>query len=264
MSPLPLPYALIACDVFAEELPFLADQIAGDSGAGDSGHTSDTFQPPWQKMAFLEMGLHDRPDSLRAEVQSLIDTWDADPGFAVIVLAYGLCGNGLVGIQARRKTVILPRAHDCISILLGGTKPHQAILRENPGTYFYSPGWIRAKRIPGPDREPYLRALYTERYPDDPEMVDDLVEADEMAFSHHSCAAYVDITGNAEAKNYCQGCAAHLGWSFRKLPGDASWLRRLLSGDWTGDDFLQVPPGYRVGQAANDHLVVAVKEDAPA
>ena len=251
MASPPPSYAIISCDVFADEMTLLAERVAAETGLGN---------PPWQTMAFLEMGLHDRPDSLRAEVQALIDAWESETAFSYILLAYGLCGNGLLGLQARSKTLILPRAHDCISILLGGTEPHQAVLKENPGTYFYSPGWIRGRRVPGPDREPYLRELYSERYPDDPDMVDDLIEADEMAFAHHNCAAYVDLTGNEEAQKYCQGCAAHLGWSFRKLTGDASWLLRLLSGQWANDEFLQVPPGHRVAQSANDDLVVAVKE----
>ena len=110
-----------------------------------------------------------------------------------IVLAYGRCGNGLLGVRAGRVPLILPQAHDCISILLGGKERHDALLRENPGTYFYSPGWVRERRVPGPDREAYLRELYHERFEDDPEMIDDLVEADQEMFAHHNCAAYVSV-----------------------------------------------------------------------
>jgi uncharacterized 2Fe-2S/4Fe-4S cluster protein (DUF4445 family) len=237
-------FAVIACDVFKEELSSL-------SGT----------QPPWQRIEWLEMGLHDQPDALRKKVQAVIDAWDALDGFDAIVLGYGLCGNGLIGIRARSKILVLPRGHDCISILLGGPAAHDAVLKENPGTYFYSPGWIRNRRVPGPDREDYLRAEYNRRYPDDPEYIDDLIEADTMAFSHHNCAAYVDLTQNAEAENYCKNCARHLGWKFRKLSGEPGLLRDLLSGSWDEGRFLIVPTGHSIVRSSGEELVSAAPEN---
>ncbi|TVP75808.1 MAG: DUF1638 domain-containing protein, partial [Puniceicoccaceae bacterium] len=174
-----------------------------------------------------------------------------------IILAYGLCGNGLIGIRAGQCPLILPRAHDCISILLGGIVPHATILKENPATYFYSPGWIRGKRVPGPDREAHLRATYATRYADDPEMIDDLVEADQEVFAHHNCAAYVDITDNAEAENYCQGCAHHLNWEFRRIPGDATLLQDLIDGHWDATRYLTVPPGQTIALSGDSKLICA-------
>lgn len=222
-------YALIACDVFQEELTALG---------GES--------PPWYRIEYLEMGLHDQPDNLRKEVQAAIARLENDPEIGVVLFAYGTCGNGLIGITAARCPLILPRAHDCISILLGGIDPHNAVLKENPGTYFYSPGWVRGKRVPGPDREAHIREIYGERYPDDEEMVDDLVEADSDTFAHHNCAAYVDLTQNADAENYCKDCAQHLGWQYRRLNGDASMLKDLLREDWDESRFLTVPPGHTI------------------
>jgi len=232
-------YSLIACDVFQEELTML-------------GGTS----PPWHSIEYLEMGLHDQPNELRRQVQAVITRLEADPVVDTIVLAYGLCGNGLLGIEAGgRCPLILPRAHDCISILLGGIEPHSAILKENPGTYFYSPGWVRAKRVPGPDREAYVREIYDARYPDDPEMVDDLVEADAGVFAHHNCAAYVDLTDNQKAEHYCQDCARHLDWQFKRLKGDPSMLQDLISGNWDDARYLNVPPGHSIAMGEGSHLI---------
>lgn len=235
---MPLKYALLACDVFQEELTALGG-----------------VQPPWQHIEYLEMGLHDQPDSLRVEVQAVIERLEEDPDIDTILLAYGLCGNGLIGIRAGRCTFILPRAHDCISILLGGMEPHSALLKENPGTYFYSPGWVRGKRVPGPDREAHIREIYTARYPDDEEMIDDLVEADADAFAHHNCAAYVDITANSSAENYCKDCAKHLGWQFLKLKGDPSMLNDLLQGNWDPTRYLTIQPGHRIAIEGQSQLV---------
>ena len=150
------------------------------------------------------MGLHDHPDTLRQEIQNQIAQIETDPAVEQIIMIYGMCGGELIGVEAQRCPLIIPRAHDCISLLLGSAERHQTVLRQNPATYFYSPGWIRGKRVPGPDRETYLRELYGQRYPDDPEIIEDLIEADQETFAHHNTAAYVDLTDNSTARTYCQ------------------------------------------------------------
>ncbi|MBT5812960.1 MAG: DUF1638 domain-containing protein [Opitutales bacterium] len=231
-------YALLACDVFKEELAVFGGDV-----------------PPWHRIEYLDMGLHDRPNNMRIEIQAAINRLDEDLEIDVILLAYGLCGNGLLGAQAIRCPLILPRAHDCISILLGGIAPHNAILKENPGTYFYSPGWVRGKRVPGPDREAHIRKIYGTRYPNDEEMVEDLVEADFDSFAHNSCAAYVDVTQNAEAEKYCKDCAQHLSWQFRRLPGDASMLQNLIKGNWDSNRYLTVPSGHSIAVNSQSELI---------
>ena len=236
MSQLP-PYALLACDVFQEELEALG-------GAN----------PPWATIRYLEMGLHDQPDKLREAISKTIDELEATTDIEAIALAYGRCGNGLVGVVAKGCSLILPQAHDCVSILLGSRDRHTAVLKENPGTYFYSPGWVRGKRVPGPDREAYLRDFYAERYGDDEDMIDELVDVDRETFEHHNCAAYVDLTGNKAARAYCQNCAHHLGWSYRPLEGDPSFLRDLILGNWDDERFLRIRPGQTIGADTDGNL----------
>lgn len=242
MSIPPTPFALLACDVFQEELEALA-------GA----------QPPWSAIRYLEMGLHDRPDRLQDEISKTIEELEMATKVKTIALAYGRCGNGLVGVKANRCSLILPQAHDCVSILLGSRDRHSRLLKENPGTYFYSPGWVRGKRVPGPDREAYLRDFYAERYGDDEDMIDELVDVDRETFEHHNCAAYVDLTGNKEAKAYCQKCAHHLGWSYRSLDGDSSFLRDLIFGNWNDDRFLRVLPGQMIGADTDGNLTAVLE-----
>ena len=235
MKPRP---AILACDVFTDEIR----KLLLETGVAPV------------RVTWLEMGLHDQPDRLREEIQKCLAELESDPATEAILLAYGLCGNGLLGVAAGRCPLVLPRGHDCISVLLGGPKAHAEVLKENPGTYFYSPGWIRGRRVPGPDREAYLRAHYNARYPDDPERVADLIEADLGTFAHHHCAAYVDLTGDTQAEGYCRDCARHLGWEYRRLPGDPTLLRDLLTGPWDDDRFLVVPPGHQISVQADGAL----------
>lgn len=228
-------HALLACDVFEDELAFLGADPAS--------------------IRWLEMGLHDRPEKLRAEVDRSLASIEADPEIEIILLAYGMCGRGLIGIKARRCPLLIPQAHDCVSVLMGGKAPHEALLKEHPATYFYSPGWIRGRRVPGPDRESQMRREYTERYPDDEEMVEDLLEADRDTFAHHDTAAYVDFTGDAEAEAYCRSCARQLGWDFKKVKGDHSVLDALLQQRTDDERLLLIPPGHRIGLDADGHLI---------
>jgi len=230
---------LIACDVFREEI--------------------ESFLPSLSEtpvhIEWLEMGLHDQPDLLREQLQSRVNSFDGDASIGAILLAYGRCGNGLVGLRAGKHPLVVPQGHDCISIFLGGPEAHAKVLAEEPGTYFYSPGWIRERRVPGPDREAWLRRHYLERYPDDPEMVDELVDMDRELFNHHRCAACVDLTGGSITEDYTRRCARFLGWEFKKLRGDPSLLKTLLSGP-SGEDsrFVHIKPGEQIGSKSDGQL----------
>lgn len=68
--------ALLACDVFTDEIAWLLSE----TGA------------PVAPVAWLEMGLHDRPDLLRSSIQHELAKLEADPAIDTILLAYGLCG----------------------------------------------------------------------------------------------------------------------------------------------------------------------------
>jgi Ni2+-binding GTPase involved in maturation of urease and hydrogenase len=225
ISNLQSPIALLACDVFLEELEALGLPL-----------------PPTR---WLEMGLHDRPDELRRSLQAEIDALDGEPGDEPgnepILLLYGLCGGGLSGIMARRRPLVLPRAHDCIALLLGSNERHQHIQKDCIGTYFYSRGWIREKRVPGPDRADWLRELYTEKYDED--MIDELIEADHEAFDHYEQALFIRTPAAEEGESYCKRCAAHLGWRFTAEEADTRWLRDFLTGHHDSERFVTVAPG---------------------
>ena len=52
--------------------------------------------------------------------------------YDAILLGYGLCGNGLAGVTARHTRLVLPRAHDCIGILMGSRGPPPGLFRGEP------------------------------------------------------------------------------------------------------------------------------------
>jgi hypothetical protein len=50
---------------------------------------------------FLEAGLHERPGLLKKKLQAAIDAVSAAGEAQRIVIGYGICGRGTIGIQSR-------------------------------------------------------------------------------------------------------------------------------------------------------------------
>ena len=63
-------------------------------------------------------------------------------GYDAILLGYALCGRGTEGLRAGKTQLVLPRAHDCIGLLMGSRQRYQAYFDTHPGVYFRSPGWV--------------------------------------------------------------------------------------------------------------------------
>ena len=91
---------------------------------------------------FLPAGLHDGgAKAMRARLQQEIDSTDCSR-YDAIVLGYGLCGMGLAGVMAPSIPLVLPRAHDCITLLMGGREKYEQYFQANSGVYFGSVSWI--------------------------------------------------------------------------------------------------------------------------
>jgi len=90
---------------------------------------------PYQvDLEFLPQGLHDLGAKAMAEkIQGVVDR-APEGACEAILLGYGLCGNGLDGLTARHTRLVLPRAHDCIALLMGSRERYQTYFEGNPGT----------------------------------------------------------------------------------------------------------------------------------
>jgi len=123
-------------------------------------------RPP---VVWVESGLHDRPEKLRAALKGLIEALDEGarcdrpavlpsvrPGKGPAaarrvevtvgpvdeaMLALGFCGNALQGLSAEHLTLVFPRVDDCISLLLNRGCVREEIPR-NPRHYYLTRGWF--------------------------------------------------------------------------------------------------------------------------
>ena len=92
-------------------------------------------------IVWMEQGLHATPHVLRTRMQEAIVETDGTEYDAFLV-GYGLCGRGIARLWAKDIPVVIPRAHDCITLLLGSKERYAEYFRTHRGVYWYSAGWI--------------------------------------------------------------------------------------------------------------------------
>lgn len=246
---------LVACRVFERELETLARAAKCDL-----------------TIHFVEIAMHERPgQELRAVLQDEINA-APEEDFDAIGLAYGVCNRWLAGLKARRLPVVIPRAHDCLGILLGSTRRYLQELQKEAGTYFQSSGWI--EHLPA-DRT--LRPLASTSAPGLTLNRDELVakygeEAAQYLMEeyakftkHYKRLAFIatPVAGVEERERKAAEIARQQGWTFGRLEGDLGWLRRLVDGEWNDREFLIVPPHHSVALSYDENLIRAEPPPPP-
>jgi hypothetical protein len=211
---------------------------------------------------FLAKGLHDiGSERMSALLQEAIDARPAK-AYDAVLLWYGLCNNGLCGLRATVPMVV-PRAHDCITLMLGSRDRYDKYFNANPGTFFQSPGWIERDTDPNDNPASVTSRLklsheyreLAERYGEDnAEFLAPLI-AD--WFRRYRKFAFIDTgVGDAESyRNRVRKLALDKGWEFEELKGSPGLLDRLLDGDWDADDFLVVPPGKTIRPSFGPEII---------
>lgn len=102
--------------------------------------------PPDVGHRILDFGLHTDPPKLRKALQEAID--ESKGRADTILLGYGLCSQGVIGLRANGCTLVVPRVDDCISIFLGSASAYKKQSRSEPGTYYLTKGWIEVEKAP--------------------------------------------------------------------------------------------------------------------
>ncbi len=225
-------------------------------------------------VVMLPQGLHDQPELLRQSVQREIDTpltvhprgrgpspqVAADRPYDAILLGYALCSNGTAGLKARHCPVVIPRAHDCLTLLLGARQRYQEYFDKHPGTYWYSSGWIETSLMPGKARYAQELANYTEQYGEDNAQY--LMDVQAEWYRNYHRAAYIDwgFPNREQDRAFTRRCAEELKWEYDEIPGDPGLLQCLLNGDWPEDKFIVLQPGEQsVADPAGPMILKAVK-----
>ncbi|MEZ0239649.1 MAG: DUF1638 domain-containing protein [Chloroflexota bacterium] len=236
----------ITCDILSRPAFFFAAR---------SPHTVNVVQ--------LSAALHAEPLTLRERIQHQIDA--AGPDVDAVVLAYGLCGGATAGLVAREAPVVLPRAHDCITIFLGDRSRYAAEHESTPGTYWYIQdqidrgndlkGWLLGDAARAEDAAA-TRAEYVARFGAD--NADYLMEVLGEWRERYERGSFIDTgLGDSEAAaEHARQEAERRGWRFERTLADLRLVRRLLYGEWD-DDFQVLQPGQRLEMSFDDEVVRA-------
>ena len=211
-------------------------------------------------VVLMEQGLHDEPDKLRSQVQEVLGrTCDIQGrAYDASLLGYGLCSNGVVGLSAKIP-IVVPRGHDCITLLLGSKEKYQEYFDSHRGVYWYSPGWIESGKQPSKQRYETLLKEYEEKYGKDNAQY--LMEVEQTWIKEYGWATYIDwgVAKSSEYKEYTKQCAEFLGWNYDELKGDSGLMQRLVDGRWDSSEFLVVKPGQKIAEnLTNDGIIKAV------
>lgn len=221
-------------------------------------------------LRFVPAGFHEQPGVMQEVIQAEInrvEQWNEirkkSPGsfktYDALLLGLGLCNKAVIGLAARSLPLVVPRAHDCLTLLLGSRERYEAHVRENPGNYWYSCGWIERMLQPGPEREARLKAEYLERY--GAENAAYLMEQEFAWQKQYRQATFVgsDPQRDQKYRHFTRECAHYLGWRYAELKGDLSLLTDFLNGNWDPERFLIVNPGEAVAASFDETILDSVR-----
>jgi N-methylhydantoinase A/oxoprolinase/acetone carboxylase beta subunit len=217
---------------------------------------------------YLDGGLHSDPARLRRELQAAIDDVDDGPAERIII-GYGVCGRGTVGIHARSKPLVIPRVHDCIALFLGADSKYRREFSKCPGSYYISAGWYDEKVQP--------RGTGDARHVDDPrDGRSDRIEIEMLSKRYgeenareiqhflgswkrnYRRAAFIDTGAGTTEKyeSYARAMADAFDWEYERLEGSQELLNKAIYARVDSsqiapedlneqmDDILIVPPGF--------------------
>lgn len=242
----------LACEVLARPLYWSAAQ---------SPHEVD--------IELVEKGLHNQADGLRTQLQTKINTLSREV-YDAVVLGYGLCGRATAGLTAASIPLVIPRAHDCVTLFLGSRARYNREFLNCPGTYWCSQDYFERQSdgdhsaMLGLGSEADIQAeydRYVEKY--GRENADYLLEKMGAWSKYYQRVVFLDsgLADDSHARKYAHEQAERHGWQFEIINMDITLLRQFLEGGWN-DNFLVALPGKTIVETHDDDIMRAEGEPA--
>ncbi|ABR48261.1 Protein of unknown function DUF1638 [Alkaliphilus metalliredigens QYMF] len=207
---------IIACRTIADELNMAIEEI------------SCKYPILW-----IDSGLHVRHDQLRKRIQEELDHIS---NVDQVLLAFGFCGNSLLGVTATNASIIFPRVDDCITLILGSAETRKAVSNE-AGTYFLTKGWL--------DYETNIWAEYQETVKRSGKEKADRIY--KMMLKHYKRLGVIQ-TGAYDLEEFLertQKVAADLNLIHEVIPGTLRYMKKLLTGPWD-EEFVVIKQGEKI------------------
>jgi hypothetical protein len=246
-------FRLISCEVLYRELC---------QTTAESPHQID--------VSFLPKGLHDIGSAgMVGRLQSAVDEVPASM-YDAILLGYCLCNNGIAGLRSRHTPLVVPRGHDCMTLFFGSRARYNEFFLNNPGTYFFTSGWLERGEATGELRQLSIQhqagmdADFEElvkKYGEDNAryLYDQLCDYTK----HYRQITFIDMAVGPQEqfRKLAEQKAADRGWAFTSTGGDLRLIRSLVQGEWDDAEFLVVPPGQRIAVTYDEGIIKAEPAD---
>jgi hypothetical protein len=190
---------------------------------------------------FLPLGLHNTPGKLVTELQATINKVSGEK-YSRIVLGYGICGKGTNGIKAADVPLVIPQAHDCISLFLGSAARYKEQFDKCPGTYYFTKGWFDET----PNYEISMRIglnidtpgkIYTE---EELKVLEEFLSGWQKNYSR---AVFVRTSSNPDDENYRQKTkkiAQGYNWDYEEIVGNTELFEKMLITEKSDNEILIV------------------------
>jgi len=203
---------IVACKTIEDELLYAMNKV------------NITYPVEW-----VESGLHVTPKKLNARLSEVLCQIKAQR----VLVALGFCGNSVLGIKAGDFEMIMPRADDCISLLIGSVKERLRISSEH-AAYFLTDGWLRG------ELNVWGEYLHTkEKY--GKEIADSIME---MMLGNYRTLGLLDcgVGSIEELTETTKEIADTLNLKQEVIPASLLWVESFLTGPWSDEYYIIKKP----------------------
>lgn len=190
------------------------------------------------EIRYIDQGLHMTPKKMAPVIQEQIDL--VTGRFDKIVLGYGLCANGIVGVLARAEGLYVPRSHDCIALFMG-SEAYRTAIKKRPGTFYLTAGWIDDRKDP----LSYMEDRYI------PRMGRETAEwgmKEELKHYSHFVLINTGVGDLDRMRRKMLENAKFFGKEYEVIPGNLALLRKMIMEPLQDSDFIFIEPGKTIRQ----------------
>ena len=218
-------------------------------------------------ITFMRQELHMTPSLLRDALQKEIDLIESGNDLhtnehrygemEAILLGYGLCSNALAGIKSSRLPLVIPRAHDCITLFMGSKERYADYFEKVKGTFFYNRSWLDLGVDIGKADLERKRNEYMERFDGDEDTVEYLLDMDREMLKNYHYVTYITWPGmdDANGLDRVNTIAEEAGMELLQYEGSNKLMADFVNGNWNEEDFLILQPG-QVLQPSYDSMII--------
>lgn len=230
---------ILSCEVLKPELEALAAKMEN---------------PP--EIIFLSQRLHDYPEKLRAGVQEEIDRIESErPEITRVIMGYGLCGKGLTGVTAKRATLVFPRLHDCIPLIIGSHPDSAEASSREGATYWISAGWLDSFLAEFHLSDTRFKK-YAEKFGE--KRAKRMVEAENALLDSYKLACHVRWPELGDRYlQQAKDVAKATNLEYAEIKGNSAYVKALLNGADDEDLFLSVSPGQTLDMDVDGKIIIS-------